>query len=111
MNQDAFALMAPSLETEIPEKIGEYFQVRSFENPWTWLVEFRDGDLFVALVCATAGTVSEVVRGGDRGDCESWMSFPASIDRRKMRCFFAKNVRPDKSDILRIVSDFREIVA
>lgn len=107
MTGDGVALIVPTLEAELPDAVGAFFQVRSLTGsaPF-WMLEYVHGHLTLML-SMPAGAPLPAVRFGERSvDGESWLCCPARFRSQWVQLIHASDVSPTRAAIVALVERF-----
>lgn len=107
MTDDGFAFLVPTLEAELPDAVGAFFQVRSLAGlaPF-WILEYVHGHLTLMLSMPDDAPPS-AVRFGERSvDSELWLCCPARYRSQGVQLIHASNVSPTRAAIVALVERF-----
>ncbi|WP_150789075.1 hypothetical protein [Pandoraea iniqua] len=103
-NDDGFAFLVPTLQAELPDAVGTFFQVRSLAgmDPF-WILEYGHGRLTL-MVAVSAEAPLPGVRYGEHGVGGAWwLCGPAHFRSHRMQLIHASNVSPTRAAIVALV--------
>lgn len=125
MSDDGFAFIVPTLQAELPDAVGTFFQVRSLAgmDPF-WILEYGHGRLTLMVAVSAEAPLPDVRYGehgvggmGEKSDMSGlsemsemsdiggawWLCGPAHFRSHRMQLIHASNVSPTRAAIVALV--------